>query len=563
MSSSRRRRATIAGVAATALLLLSACVAMPTSGPVQKSDTKVSTQEDVDVLAPGPEEDDTPQQIVDGFLTASAAGFSDDFARAREYLAGAAKVEWKPLSGQVVAGPIEWGPSTSDAQIVGNVPVAARVDGDGRYVEAPPNAIESVTFDLVQDDADQWRISGVPDGLILQEQDFERTFQSAALYFLSPDQTFLVPDTRWLPKKNLQTSVVRELLAGPSPWLSDAVTTAIPEGVEMNPEAVPLGRDGVALVGLSPQAVVTKADRGLLLAQIEESLRPVPGVGSVEVVAVAAGGNAVTDGVPLEDPAKLERGTAPSGNVEFLQDDRLVYLSRDDVSPVPSVGSLEGLDPRSPASSVDGSLRVLLSGPDTLISAPTAVAPAATLYEGTGLAAPSVDRLGWTWTASQDDGIVAVRAGSSTVSVKADWLVGRTVRALRVAADGTRIAVVSAGADGVAIEVAGIIRDESGSPQQLGVPIRAGASMVDATAVDWVDESTLGVLGRSTSKVAVHRVPVSGPTSSLPEVSDPSAMAGGTVIYVTSLDGGLRRFVGSTWAPVAGVTGASYPSYPG
>ena len=87
--------------------------------------------------------------------------------------------------------------------------------------------------------------------------------------------------------------------------------------------------------------------------------------------------------------------------------------------------------------------------------------------------------------------------------------------------------------------------------------------MVDATAVDWVDESTLGVLGTSTGNVAVHQVPVSGPTSSLPEVADPTGLAGGAVIYVTTLDGGLRRFAGETWAPVAGVTGASYPTYPG
>ena len=66
-----------------------------------------------------------------------------------------------------------------------------------------------------------------------------RTFQAAPLYFLSPDEKFLVPDTRWLPNKNLQTAVVQELLAGPSTWLRDAVTTAIPEGVQLNPEAVP------------------------------------------------------------------------------------------------------------------------------------------------------------------------------------------------------------------------------------------------------------------------------------------------------------------------------------
>ncbi|WP_034621870.1 LpqB family beta-propeller domain-containing protein [Cellulomonas sp. URHE0023] len=564
MRTNRIRTTRLGALAAIVLLLGTACAAIPTSGAVQKSEITVVTPSDVDVIAAGPSPDDTPQQIVDGFLTASAAGFSDDFERAREYLAGEAKASWEPLSGQVVVGPIRWGPSTSEAQVVGDVPVHARVDGDGQYVEAPPNAIESVTFDLVQDDDEQWRISVAPDGLILQQPDFERTFQSTPLYFLSPDKTFLVPDTRWLPKKNLQTYVVQELLAGPAVWLRDAVTTEIPEGVDLNPEAVLLGPDGVAHVGLSPQVVVTKADRRLLLAQIDESLRQVPGVGSVEVTAVEAGGNAATDGVPLVgDPATLERGTAPSGNVEFLQADRLVYLSRDEVSPVPSVGTLEGLDARSPASNLDGSLRVLLSGPGALVTAPTTDTPATTLYTGTSLAAPSIDRLGWIWTASADDGIVTVKVGSQDVAVQADWLKGRTVRALRVAADGTRIAVVSVGADGVSIDVAGVIRDESGAPQRIGSPIRAGASVVDATEVSWVDESTLGVLGRSTGNVTVHRVPVSGPTTLLPEVAEPTAMAGGTVIYVTTQDGSLRRSVGSTWAPVAGVTGASYPSYPG
>ena len=40
-------------------------------------------------------------------------------------------------------------------------------------------------------------------------------------------------------------------------------------------------------------------------------------------------------------------------------------------------------------------------------------------------------------------------------------------------------------------------------------------------------------------------------------------LAGSTVIYVTTTDGELRRFVGSTWAQILGVTGASYPTFPG
>ena len=86
------------------------------------------------------------------------------------------------------------------------------------------------------------------------------------------------------------------------------------------------------------------------------------------------------------------------------------------------------------------------------------------------------------------------------------------MRAVRVARDGVRIAVVSAGADGVQVDVAAITRDESGAPQQLGSPVRAGASLVDASSVVWSEESTLAVVGRSVGNAAVHLVPVAGPT---------------------------------------------------
>ena len=74
----------------------------------------------------------------------------------------------------------------------------------GVYAEAPPDGRESVTFGMVQNDADEWRIAEPPPGLILQEEDFARLYRPASLYFLSPDQKFLVPEERWFPTKNLQ-----------------------------------------------------------------------------------------------------------------------------------------------------------------------------------------------------------------------------------------------------------------------------------------------------------------------------------------------------------------------
>ena len=155
--------------------------------------------------------------------------------------------------------------------------------------------------------------------------------------------------------------------------------------------------------------------------------------------------------------------------------------------------------------------------------------------------APSVDRFGWAWTAQPSTGLVAARVGAPPVQVGADWLEGRAVRSMRVARDGVRVAVVSAGADGVQVDVAAITRDESGAPQQLGAPVRAGASLVDASAVVWSEESTLAVVGRSVGNAAVHLVPVAGPTRLLPEVADLADLAGSTVLYVTTTDGELRR----------------------
>ncbi|MDQ0373281.1 LpqB family beta-propeller domain-containing protein [Cellulomonas humilata] len=548
----RRLRGTV--VALGTAVVLAACTAIPTSGPVQQGDAEVTEPSEIDVLAEGPQPGDTPTEIVDGFLAAGAAGFTDNFSTAREYLAGEAKATWDPSAGVLVSGPVEPAPTTTETEVTIDVPVVARVGEEGVYAEAPPDGRESVTFGMVRNDADEWRIAETPPGLILQQEDFARLYRSASLYFLSPDQQFLVPDERWFPTKNLSTSIVLGLLAGPSTWLQDAVVTAVPDGVELNPEAVPVDAEGVAEVRLEPALAVTRADRDLLLAQIDASLKPVPGISTVQVFA---------RDVPLEGSANLESGSGPPGNLEFLQDDRLVALVDGEIKPVPGLDTLDAVDPRSPARNEDGSVRVMLSGAGTLTTVPTTEVGPQELFSGSSLVAPSVDRFDWAWTAQPSTGLVAARVGAPPVQVAADWLEGRAVRAVRVARDGVRIAVVSAGADGVQVDVAAISRDESGAPQQLGSPVRAGASLVDASSVVWAEESTLAVVGRSVGNAAVHLVPVAGPTRALPEVANLADLAGSTVIYVTTTDGELRRFVGSTWAQIMGVTGASYPSFPG
>ena len=294
-------------------------------------------------------------------------------------------------------------------------------------------------------------------------------------------------------------------------------------------------------------------------AQIEASLR----LARVRAVDVSAGG------VPLgAEAAELERGQDWGGSVEAIQADTLVQLDQGEFTPVEDVASLEGLDARDPARDGSGSLRVMLSGPDTLVTVPTSRSASTTLLSMPGLVAPSVDRLGWVWTASSSVGsaLLAVDSSGAEVTVEGEWLAGRTVRSVRVARDASRVAVVTTGTDGVHIDVASIVRDHSGAPQVLGGSWRTGVTLLDATRVVWVDESTLGVLGRSgTSTTAVyHLVPLSGPVRARPPIVDSVDIAGGKgegALYIVTSDGDLFARSGSSWEPVD--TDVRDPSFAG
>lgn len=565
------RRTGVAALLAVVLATLTACVGIPTSGPVGVGVEGVSDQGAVEPLGDPPPPDGTPEDIVRGFLGASAAGFTrdttsddaaDDFRNAREYLSGETRRTWSPRERVVVYATA----SSPDIRLIGesqvevDVRVAARIDGEGQYAQSGADAQESLVFDLVQDSEGQWRIAGLEDGVVLSEPNFEAVYRSATLYFLSQDETFLVPETRWFPLRNLATSIVRALIAGPSEWLRDAVRSAIPEGAVLQPDAVSVDEAGTATVSLAPGGLpVEPEDRALMQAQLEASLR----LARVRTVDVSAGG------VPMDTPAaELARGQDWGGSLEAVQDDTLVQMAAGELEPVEGIASLAGLDAHDPARDGTGDLRVMLSGSDALVTVPTAGAASSPLLRAPDLVAPSVDRVGWVWTAStQEPGqLLAVDEDGTAVGVEAEWLQGRSVLSLRVARDATRVAVVSTGFDGVRVDVAAIVRDDSGTPQVLGEAWRTGVTLVDATRVVWVDESTLGVLARSGTLTTpvYHLVPLSGQVQARRAIVDSIDIAGGkgeSALYVATREGGLFARSGAAWEQVG--EGVRDPSFAG
>ena len=456
------------------------------------------------------------------------------------------------------SGPVEPAPTTTETEVTIDVPVVARVGESGRVRRG---AAGRPRVRHVRDGPGTTPTSGgsprTPPGLILQQEDFARLYRPASLYFLSPDKKFLVPEERWFPTKNLQhvhrPRAARRavgLAAGrgarrPSPTASSSTRRPCPSTTTAWPRSA-----------WSRALAVTRADRDLLIAQIDASLRPVPGISSVQVYARRRAARGL--GEPGERLRSAGQRRVPAGRPP-----RRARRRRDQAGARPRT-PLDGLDPRSPARNEDGSVRVMLSGAGTLTTVPTTRGrPAGALQRfGPGRTVGRPVRLGVDGAA-----VHRARRGAGRCTARAGH---------------RRLARGSGGAGGPRGARRGPdrgrLRGRRRRPgrrrgdhaRRVGCPAAARGPRSVPVRRWWTrrrwsgsDESTLAVVGRSVGNAAVHLVPVAGPTRALPEVANLADLAGSTVIYVTTTDGELRRFVGSTWAQIAGRDGCVVPVLPG
>jgi hypothetical protein len=588
------------------LLLLAACSSIPTSGPVQEG-LEIGSESGrgvVRALPLPPRRGEPPQQVVRGFLRA-AVGYDDGHRVAREFLADAQRPAWSP-GGRVLvyagegsldvavvdpaqagageeldggaepgddAGPAARGepaaaaPSDAGevAEVVVTVPTLATVDVAGRYAESSPGATQTLRFGLRRVGED-WRIAELDDGVALPVADFDLLFRRAALYF--PDaatSSALVPDVRWVPSRaSGVTTLVRLLLDGPSPWLERAVSTGFPAGTGLAIDAVPVV-EGVATVDLTRQALrAGEEQRRMLHAQLEATLDDVPEVTGLAITAeraeltvpVAPQG----PGAPRPTRPDLLRDLPVDPRPVLLADDELVRLDAGSLVPVQPLVPLAGADPSHPAPAWDGdTYAVLLDGRSRLVKVRTGDPPPEpeVVLDGADLTPPSFDRHGWLWSTPADvqQGIAAVGPEGTVQQVAAPWLAGRAVASLRLSRDGARVAVVSSGADGVRVDVAGVERTAERTPLRLGEPLRLAPALTRASAVAWVDEARVLVLGRAASDAAAvpYLVVVGGPstpTAATPGGRSVAAGNGPRALYVGAADGVLLGRAGRGWVPV-------------
>ena len=349
-------------IAALGLILaasLAGCVSIPNGGPVVSSTVTQGPggqgQQYMQLIPKAPVARWDPQQIVEGFLTASASSGYRQIAQ--QYLAHGAN--WDPTWSAIVYSqgpdvnppvyqsndpqkktakgtPKQAAPDTATVTIGGKV--QANLSQTGLY--AVPDASRPVygppTFDLVKVGG-QWRIKSAPPELLLNSLLFNLDYQLRNLYFF--DQTtdsYLVPDPAYVPlqatPRDLMSGLVNDLIKPPGGWLSpNATQSAFPDGTRLTDATV---TGGTAMVNLRvpiPKGTNVTKLKERISAQLLSTLVG-SGQGGSKVQSVELSVNGVpwsppnSQQNPVQQPSQAEY-RAPSGaSSEFYYVDSSGWL---------------------------------------------------------------------------------------------------------------------------------------------------------------------------------------------------------------------------------------------
>lgn len=510
-------------LAAVLAMTLAACANMPTQGPVQQvgpSPTAPATG-GVDIDPQPPEPGADPELIVAGFLAAMST-FEPDFASARLYLSPSAQQVWNPDLGTTIYQSENNKPITTATSASINVPVVGKLDAEGRYQPSQERLVHD--FGMAEVDG-EWRIANPPQGLLIARYVFDRYYYPLQVNFLTSDGARFAQESVYLHATGLTpTAAVKALLAGPSPWLAPAVTSAIPGDTRMSVNAVTV-RDGIAEVSLTEQILpLAEVQRTQLAAQLTATLSRFEQIRAVRVQA---------NGQPWQVPGQSADGAVSMS--DFAQF-RLLDDQTDSALYAIQKGLLGIVDPDDSRrfrtltgafgvggwGDVPGQFAVHRSGDSIAVvnqkrsglylTAPDSATVNA-LHTGTNLVRPQVmpDRSVWTVDhASGDPVLVMVSATGKLTQLLLPELAGRTVTSFRVSPDRTRLALVVSHGEGAELGLMRIRGTDTLVVDGWRVQQMTSSSgpLTTARDVAWSDPESMLVVAATnpTSSFNVYRV---------------------------------------------------------
>ncbi|HXP55220.1 MAG TPA: LpqB family beta-propeller domain-containing protein [Streptosporangiaceae bacterium] len=592
---SQRPRAGWLAVVLTAFaLLVTGCVTVPTSGHVQAVNVTQGNagggQYYLQPIPVAPGRGWTPEQIVSGFLAANAS-FAGDHAVAREYLMPAASRGWHPglavtVFSQISSTPVPLSEAangshqtktTTIVQVSGTV--LGNLSNAGQYsTSSHSQGTTEEKFVLVNQDS-QWRISSLPNEVLLSQSDFEHVYQPRNIYFFDPAQQTLVPDPVYVPQEatptDLVEQLVRVLMSTPSGWLRGAVQTAFPAGTKVLTVSLD---GGTAVVNLGGAAARASEDAlhqmsAQLLWTLAGSSSDEPSIQSVELEINGSPWNAGQDNPVQQISAYDSYVPSAPAHASFYYTD--------------SHGAVRSLSGSAQANAPQGALVAGQAGTGDIPLTQVAVSPDGRYVAGlnstglyTGILARkstlelrqsgSFGSLSWDmhdnlWAAQNGSVWLVPGRGGSPVAVPTLLPPGEKVTALKVAPDGVRVAMLVSGPSGTQLMLAAIAG--SGPQTYIGEAVPISADNLNFTSLTWYDADHLIALRDPSGHPVLDEVALNG--GSLTPFPAPAGITSITADGTSNpLVAGLSTGQMTTLATLNGLwsgnvgTGKS-PAYPG
>lgn len=601
----RRRSWRAVAYAALGAVLLAGCASMPDSGDLRDVESTPRQDTGVRVFAMPPADGAGPGEIMQGFLEALT---SDDpgYDTARKYLTAEAARTWRPERSTTVLanGPtIETDCRPGGREETNSVTCVlagsqvATVDAQQAY--QPADGTYRKKLHLTKDPkSGQWRIDGLPDGVVMGKSDFQRNYTSVGKYYFASDasvgasgQPAAVADPVFVRSKvDAMTELVRSLLQGPTTWLRPVVRSSFPTGTGLQKGVSGLAPDDQNKVtvplNLKPSRV-TPGKCTEMATQMLFTLRNLaPTLDSVELRGTGDDRLCEVNG----ERAKSVAWHGSSKRPDFLYfldgKHRMVRMQTGSTgtasAPVPGPLGEAGRGLQSVAVSRDEQTAAGIADEGrtlyvtSLASGGSLGAPLMTSAGTTPdhrLATPSWDARGDLWVADRDPHrprlFVLEQGAEKPAPVAVPDLSGR-IEDVRVAADGARIALVVE-KDGKQSLLIGRIQRDDGTGQGISVDgLRSAApDLEQVSAISWAGDSRLLVVGQEQGGVQQMRyVQVDGSTldgpapGALTSVKAVAASEDDRVPLVAySEDGIVRLPAGAQWQKVD--KDGSAPVYPG
>ena len=544
-------------------LALVACGNIPKNSSIQEGSILGSVPEGsiVRVIASTPQEGMTPEEIVSGFLNASASS-ENDFKIAREYLIPELRDTWQPTQQiQVYEGQGRLNLNQSNS-VVFTAPLNSVIDDRSRITLSEPDSQLVQEFKLKKVD-DEWRINLDIRGLLISRADLNRSFTTFPLWFPDSSLKTLTPDIVVLPRSTTgnATRLMQLLLAGPGENLTGAVKSAFPVGTTLAINSVPIN-NGLATVSLNESVLSAEPFlREVLSAQIVKTLSRIP---EIRTVRINVGSQSlIVPNTPIRQSMTLWEKFSPDSNRESdalaIQDGKIFRISTELTSAISDDYFNSNRWFAATANRDENILAAVTEDRTKLVVQNSSTAtPRRVLVEGQGFRIPRSDIFDAIWVTGVNQ--ISVIQKNRLINVSIDGIDKQNVIDVIPSPDGVRALLLTNTVYGTELRIGTIVRDDQ-SIKIINVRklIRDGYSVTQAT---WQDSEIVLYLDNFSELANIYSIDTFTGFSKLLYSQIGSRNLASVIkkpTYLTLEDGSILERISGEWISRGNLINASYP----